>query len=104
MFNAPEFCYIILYYMFQAVRRFVNVLNVSMCTVIPEINAWLKYANLQNSRISNKNAILLMRKQGIPVYDHYKMFKNRNYNNVQQKRLTKLALIKYRINFRNYGI
>ena len=48
--------------------------------------------------------ILLMRKQGIPVYDHYKMFKNRNYNNVSQKRLAKFALIKYRINFRNYGI
>ena len=43
-------------------------------------------------------------KQGIPVYDHYKMFKNRNYNNASQKRLAKFALIKYRINFRNYGI
>ena len=42
----------------------------------------------------NKNAILLMRKQGIPVYDHYKMFKNRNYNNASQKRFAKLALIK----------
>ena len=52
----------------------------------------------------NKNAILLMRKQGIPVYDHYKMFKNRNYNNEPQKRLAKFALIKYRINFRNHGI
>ena len=51
----------------------------------------------------NKNAILLMRKQGIPVYDHYKMF-NRNYNIVSQKRLAKFALINYRINFRNYGI
>ena len=51
----------------------------------------------------NKNAILLMRKQGIPVYDHYKMFKNRN-NNASQKRLAKFALIKYRINLRNYGI
>ena len=49
--------------------------------------------------------ILLIRKQGyIPVYDHYKMFKNRNYNNLSQKRLTKFALIKYRIDFRNYGI
>ena len=54
MFNAPDFCYIILYYMFQAVRRFINVLNVSTCTVILEINAWLKYANLQNSRVSIK--------------------------------------------------
>ena len=52
----------------------------------------------------NKNAMLLMRKQGIPVYDHYKIFKNRNYNNASQKRLAKLALIKYCINFRNYGI
>ena len=32
------------------------------------------------------------------------MFKNINYNNVSQKRLTKFALIKYRINFRNYSI
>ena len=32
------------------------------------------------------------------------MFKNRNYNNASQKRLAKFALIKYRINFRNYGI
>ena len=52
----------------------------------------------------NKNAILLMLKQGIPVYGHYKMFKNRNYNNASQKRLAKFALIKYRINFLNYGI
>ena len=44
-----------------------------------------------------------MRKQGIPVYDHYKMFKSRNYNNVSQKRLEKFALIKYHINFQNYG-
>ena len=44
-----------------------------------------------------------MRKQGIPVYGHYKMFKNRNYNNASQKRLAKFALIKYHINFRNYG-
>ena len=44
-----------------------------------------------------------MRKQGIPVYDHYKMFKNRNYNNASQKRLAKFALIKYHINFLNYG-
>ena len=51
----------------------------------------------------NKNAILLMRKQGIPVYDHYKMFKNRNYNNASQKRLAKFALTKYHINFLNYG-
>ena len=33
-----------------------------------------------------------------------KMFKNINYNNVSQKRLAKFALIKYCINFRNYGI
>ena len=33
-----------------------------------------------------------------------KMFKNRNYNNASQKRLAKFALIKYRINFRKYGI
>ena len=32
------------------------------------------------------------------------MFKNRNYNNASQKRLAKFALIKYRINFRSYGI
>ena len=36
--------------------------------------------------------------------DHYKMFKNRNYNNASQKRLAKFALIKYRINFLNYCI
>ena len=53
--------------------------------------------NLQNSWVSNKNAILLMQKLGIPVYDHYKMFKNINYNNASQKRLAKFALIKYRI-------
>ena len=29
--------------------------------------------------------------------------KNINYNNVSQKRLTKFALIKYHINFQNYG-
>ena len=45
-----------------------------------------------------------MRKQGLPAYDHYKMFINRNYNNASQKRLAKFTLIKYRINFRNYGI
>ena len=45
-----------------------------------------------------------MQKEGIPVYDHYKMFENINYNNASQKRLAKFALIKYRINFRNYGI
>ena len=44
-----------------------------------------------------------MQKQGIPVYDHYKMFLNINYNNVSQKRLAKFALIKYRINFWNYS-
>ena len=32
------------------------------------------------------------------------MFKNRNYNNVSQKRLAKFALIKYHINFWNYSI
>ena len=31
------------------------------------------------------------------------MFKNRNYNNASQKRFAKFALIKYRINLRNYG-
>ena len=41
-----------------------------------------------------------MRKQGIPVYGPYKMFKNRNYNNVSQKRLANFALIKYRIELR----
>ena len=45
-----------------------------------------------------------MQKQGIPICDPYKMFKNRNYNNSSQKRLAKFALIKYRINFPNYGI
>ena len=32
------------------------------------------------------------------------MFENRNYNNESQKRLAKFTLIKYRINFQNYGI
>ena len=32
------------------------------------------------------------------------MFKNINYNNASQKRLAKFALIKYLINFKNYGI
>ena len=73
-------------------------------TVIPEINACLNKCKSANFKGFNKNAILLMRKQGIPVYNHYKMFKNRNYNNMSQKRLAKFALIKYRINFRIYGI
>ena len=73
-------------------------------TVIPEINAWLKYCESVKFKGFNKNAILLIRKQGIPVYDHYKMFKNRNYNNVSQKRLAKFALIKYFINIQNYVI
>ena len=63
--------------------RVVGISN----TVIPEIYAWLKYCESAKFKGFNKNAILLIRKQGIPVHDHYKMFKNRNYNNTLQKRL-----------------
>ena len=75
--------------------------NFLVRTEIPEINAWLKECESVKFKGFNKNAILLIRKQGIPVYGHYKMFKNRNYNNASQKRLAKFALIKYLINFWN---